>query len=596
MKYLFQSIPPNTYFTLCDKRNQDLHHLVKDNLCGGPSIIFHRHHEKEQTKIREADYKDQAELCKGILGLDANGLYLMAMMDDMPTGWYVRRQNQLQPGQDAEDCTANFKPETSHKYSRAAMEWMEWVMHEDGLQIRHEFNGKEKRLGRRQLPVDGWCQATQTVYQFHGCWWHGHTCHLNRKDFNDIRQKSKEDLRAETAENTAYLEGLGYTVVEMWECQWQQQKSHDKNLQRFIATRFRRHMDKKQHMTQEDILEAVVAGTLFGLVECDIHVPEALHPHFAEMQPIFKNVNITRDDIGETMRAYAEQHKIMSQPRRSLIGSFKGEKILLATPLLQWYLDHGLVVTHVYQVIQYWPDNCFRKFGKEVSDARRAGDKDPDQAIIADTMKLLGTCLFVFSFSLGIYFQSLILFLCLSAGNSSYGKTITNKERHRDVKYCNDEEASSLINDPHFRTLTPLDDNIYEVEMSKKTIKLDLPLHIGFFVYQYAKKRMLEFYFDFLDVFVDRRHFQLCEMDTDSYYMALAARTLDEVVKPEKRRQFYEAWPKWFPAQACDEHHADFVDVKCRGEQWTPTQDCCLKRQQFDKRTPGLFKVEWQGK
>jgi GTP1/Obg family GTP-binding protein len=44
--------------------------------------------------------------------------------------------------------------------------------------------------------------------------------------------------------------------------------------------------------------------------------------------------------------------------------------------------------------------------------------------------------------------------------------------------------------------------------MSKKTIHLDLPMHIGCFVYQYAKLRMLEFYYDFMDVFVDRRDFQ----------------------------------------------------------------------------------------
>ena len=45
----------------------------------------------------------------------------------------------------------------------------------------------------------------------------------------------------------------------------------------------------------------------------------------------------------------------MSRPRRSLIGSMACEKILLATPLLKWYLEHGLEVTRVYQVIEYAP-------------------------------------------------------------------------------------------------------------------------------------------------------------------------------------------------------------------------------------------------
>ena len=155
-------------------------------------------------------------------------------------------------------------------------------------------------------------------------------------------------------------------------------------------------------MNEQQILEAIQEGTLFGLVECDIKVPEHLRTHFDEMTPIFKNTDVSLEDIGEPMKKYAEQNKLMSQPQCTLIGSYHGEKILLATPLLQWYLEHGLVVTKIYQVVQYWPEDCFKKFGEEVSQARQDGDADPAQTIIADTMKLLG--------------------------NSAYGKTITNKD------------------------------------------------------------------------------------------------------------------------------------------------------------------------
>ena len=79
----------------------------------------------------------------------------------------------------------------------------------------------------------------------------------------------------------------------------------------------------------------------------------------------------------------------MPRPRRSLIGSYFGKKILLATPLIKWYLEHGLEVTKINQVIQYTPVPCFQPFGGAVSDARRAGDVDPNKAIIADTMKLV---------------------------------------------------------------------------------------------------------------------------------------------------------------------------------------------------------------
>lgn len=58
----------------------------------------------------------------------------------------------------------------------------------------------------------------------------------------------------------------------------------------------------------------------------------------AEMTPIFKNTMVSREDIGPIMKQYAETKKVMSQPRKMLIGSYFGEKILLATPLLKWYV------------------------------------------------------------------------------------------------------------------------------------------------------------------------------------------------------------------------------------------------------------------
>ena len=170
---------------------------------------------------------------------------------------------------------------------------------------------------------------------------------------------------------------------------------------------------------------------------------------FPEMQPVFKNASVTRDDIGPFMRQYAEEHDILTKSRVMLLGSFAGFKILLATPLLRWYLAHGLVVDRVYQIIEYEPTPCFRRFGESVSTARRAGDEEPDKAIIADTMKLLG--------------------------NSGYGKTVTNVDRHRDVKYCTEIGTLSLINNKRFRQLDVVTDDAYEIEMNKSVVKYTQP-------------------------------------------------------------------------------------------------------------------------
>ena len=50
--HLFNDLPNDTNFVTFNQTNSDLHKLVKDNIVGGPAIIFHRYHEKDVTKIR----------------------------------------------------------------------------------------------------------------------------------------------------------------------------------------------------------------------------------------------------------------------------------------------------------------------------------------------------------------------------------------------------------------------------------------------------------------------------------------------------------------------------------------------------------------
>ena len=444
--YLFNNLPKDTFFTIFNKTNSDLHHLIKDNIVGGPAIIFHRYHEKNVTRIRGG-----SELCRKVVGYDANALYLWAIMQDMPTGWYTRRREENK-----------FRPQQAQPYGQMAVQWLTWESAKSGCAIRHQVNGREKRIGK--LPVDGWCAETRTAYQFHGCFWHGcPKCHADPEETNPKNNKTMAELLANTKAHTAYLR-RHVKVVEMWECTWKRERDPPPR--------------QKWQMTQQQIITAVVDGTLFGMIECDVRVPEHLQDHFAEMQPIFKNTTVTRDDIGPFMRQYAEENDIMSTPRRMLVGSFHGIKLLLATPLLRWYLAHGLVVDRVYQVVSYEPKPCFQNFGDSVSAARRAGDADPDKSIIADTMKLLG--------------------------NSAYGKTVTNVDRHRKVTYCTEvgTSLSLLVGNKRFRQLDVVAEDAYEVTSSKARVTYDLPLHIGFFVYQYAKLRMLEFYYDFVDRYV----------------------------------------------------------------------------------------------
>ena len=188
-------------------------------------------------------------------------------------------------------------------------------------------------------------------------------------------------------------------------------------------------------------------GSIFGLIECDVSVPFTLHAHFSEIQPVFKNIRLTRDDLGRFMRRYAEEHDIMTTQWRMLVGSFHGDKILLATPLLRWYMEHGLEVTRVYQAVEYTPIPCFRRFGEAVSTARREGDVHHDVA---------GE-------------------LGLREDHHQRGSTSRREILHG-------EGASLMVNDRRFRQLDVVVDNAYEIAMNKKTVTYALLVHVGFFI------------------------------------------------------------------------------------------------------------------
>ena len=82
---------------------------------------------------------------------------------------------------------------------------------------------------------------------------------------------------------------------------------------------------------------------------------------------------------------------------------------------------------------------------------------------------------------------------------------------------------------PQFKRLTILldEEQYYEIEKSKPELRISLPIQIGYFISQYAKLHMLQFYYDFFDKFI---HY--FEMDTDYAYLALSAPRLIDVIKP----------------------------------------------------------------
>lgn len=542
--YLTKTMDRHTILPLFPKKHADLYHLMRQNITGGLSIVCHRYHEKGITTL------PNGELVDWIYSHDCNSLYLSVLDKPTGTGVYAvwrtedKAEESLQwkPGPHTtlwndkrkHNLTMRFQREMSYTMCRKELEWLEWYSHDNSIQVHHRFNGRQKIIldsPSVRYPVDGYIPSSRTVLQFHGCYWHGHGC-LRKRDGRATER------RAETAKVTARLKDLSYTVIEKWECDWDSQRK-DGRIKTFINEHFQLGV-RSNILTAKQMTEMVIDGSFFGMVECDIEVPrwdKELIDYFAEFPPICKNVEITINDIGRYMRDFAEDNGYMTQPRKNLINSYWAKKALFATPLLKWYLENGLILTRVYQAIEMKPKRPFSKIVDHIITQRRKADIDESHKSAGENWKTLG--------------------------NSLYGKTMTNKEKHKNNKIVGDDNVDRLINDPRFCKMEEVGDTSYEISLDKKKIKMDLPLTVAYFVYHYAKLRMLEFVYGFLKKYLRNGSYQIVCSDTDSIIAAYESKDLDALVKPELKQDYETRAKRQF-----------------------------LAHDQFSNRTPGLFKVE----
>ncbi len=65
---------------------------------------------------------------------------------------------------------------------------------------------------------------------------------------------------------------------------------------------------------------------------------------------------------------YCQSNNIPLHKSKKLTGSMFGEKILLYTPLLKWYLEHRLIITKFDEAIEYETNVCFKELGETIAD------------------------------------------------------------------------------------------------------------------------------------------------------------------------------------------------------------------------------------
>ena len=156
--------------------------------------------------------------------------------------------------------------------------------------------------GRRKkidcFSVDGICYHCNTVFEAMACYYHYCLCHEAHPSLTDneiVRGMEKREQHQMRKEN--FLQ-KGYKIIEMWECKWWELYRTDAPVESYLRTNF----PFKRLLSEEQLLQGVIDGRLFGYNQCDTEVLEHLRDYFSNFPQIFKNTVVKRNDIGGLMK------------------------------------------------------------------------------------------------------------------------------------------------------------------------------------------------------------------------------------------------------------------------------------------------------
>ena len=85
-------------------------------------------------------------------------------------------------------------------FSKMSIMWLEYVS--NGVNIQHALNGAEKKLtiADKTCKFDGFCEETNTVHEFYGCFSHGCPNCYKPNIINSKNHKNMGTLNDQTIE------------------------------------------------------------------------------------------------------------------------------------------------------------------------------------------------------------------------------------------------------------------------------------------------------------------------------------------------------------------------------------------------------------
>jgi len=107
----------------------------------------------------------------------------------------------------------------SSYYSKIAIKWLNGLSGKNDIHIQHAENEGECNISQIGN-VDGYCKKTNTIYEFHGDYWHGKPNVFDSNLMNPSCKKTYGQLYQNTLDRDRRIRELGYTLVTIWESEY----------------------------------------------------------------------------------------------------------------------------------------------------------------------------------------------------------------------------------------------------------------------------------------------------------------------------------------------------------------------------------------
>jgi hypothetical protein len=117
-------------------------------------------------------------------------------------------------------------------YSKKQILWLNFLSIYHNIHIQHVLNNGEFLIPTTKYKADGYCEETNTIYEFHGDFWHGNPEIYKQDEINKKTNCSFKELYEKTIIREEKIKELGYNLVIIWENDWKKINNAVRTIQR----------------------------------------------------------------------------------------------------------------------------------------------------------------------------------------------------------------------------------------------------------------------------------------------------------------------------------------------------------------------------